>query len=279
MALHRMEGGLDADGKPVALTFQLTSQSVTERAFGLPKGALDPFMTEASVVPYRIPNMQQDLINHDAGLRVGYWRSVSHALNAFANESFVDELAAAAGKDPYAYRMSLLDPQSRLANVARLAADKAGWGTPLATGHAHGIALMEGYDSHLAMVLEVTRDGDDIQVKRAVVAVDVGHMVNPDTVQAQVHSSVVFGLSAALADQVTLVKGRVQQRNFDSYPVLRMYQMPQVDVILVQSTEKPGGVGEPVTAMVAPALGNALFVLTGKRVRQVPFTAENIASA
>lgn len=279
LALHRMAGGLDASGKPVALTFQLTSQSVTERAFGLPKDALDPFMTEAAVVPYAIPNMRQDVIKHDAGLRVGYWRSVSHALNAFANESFIDEMAAAAGKDPYQFRMDLLSPDSRLANVAKLASDKAGWGTTLPAGHARGVALMDGYDSHFAMVLEVSKDGDDITVHRAVVAADVGQMINPDTVEAQIQSSIVFGLSAALADQVTLVKGRVQQRNFDSYPVLRMYQMPKVDVILVKNTEKPGGVGEPVTAMVAPALGNALFVLTGKRVRQLPFTAENLAKA
>jgi len=279
LALHRMEAGLDATGKPVALTFQLTSQSITQRAFGLPKDTLDPFMTEAAVVPYTIPNMRQDLVIHDAGLRVGYWRSVSHALNAFANESFIDELAAAAGKDPYQYRLGLLAPDSRLANVARLAGDKAGWGTALPTGHVRGVAVMDGYDSHFAMVLEASKDGDDITVHRVVVAADVGQMINPDTVEAQIQSSIVFGLSAALGDQVTLVKGRVQQRNFDSYPVLRMYQMPKVDVILVKNTEKPGGVGEPVTAMVAPALGNALFALTGKRVRQLPFSAENIANA
>ncbi len=279
LALHRMEGGLDASGKPVALTFQLTSQSITQRAFGTPKDTLDPFMTEAAVVPYAIPNMRQDVINHDAGLRVGYWRSVSHALNAFANESFIDEMATAAGKDPYQFRVDLLAPDSRLANVAKLARDKAGWGTALPAGHARGVAFMDGYESHFALVLEVSKDGDDITVHRAVVAADIGQMVNPDTVEAQIQSSLVFGLSAALADQVTLVKGRVQQRNFDSYPVLRIQQMPQVDVILVKSTEKPGGVGEPVTAMVAPALGNALFVLTGKRAHQLPFTAENLAKA
>lgn len=279
LALHRLEGGLDAAGKPVALTFQLTSQSITQRAFGLPKDTLDPFMTEAAVVPYDIPNMTQDLVIHDAGLRVGYWRSVSHALNAFANESFIDELAAAAGQDPYAFRLALLDRQPRLAQVARLATERAGWGTPLASGHARGIAVMEGYDSQLAQVIEISRQDDEIQVHRVVVAADVGQMINPDTVEAQIQSSIVFGLSAALGGQITLTQGRVQQRNFDTYPVLRMYQMPKVEVILVPSGEKPGGIGEPVTAMIGPALGNALFALTGKRVRQMPFSAENIAQA
>jgi isoquinoline 1-oxidoreductase beta subunit len=279
MALHRMEGALDANGKPVGLTFQLTSQSVTQRAFGLPKDTLDPFMAEASVVPYDIPNMKQDLVIHDAGLRVGYWRSVSHALNAFANESFTDEMAAAAGKDPYAYRMNLLGKQPRMANVLKLAGDKAGWGTPLPAGHYRGVALMEGYDTSMAQIAEISVKDNEIQVHRVVIAADLGHMVNPDTVEAQIQSSIVFGLSAALFDEITLEKGRVQQTNFHNYPVLRMNQTPKIDVVLVQSTEKPGGIGEPATALIAPAVANALFAATGKRLRKLPLTPENIASA
>jgi isoquinoline 1-oxidoreductase beta subunit len=279
MALHRMEGALDANGHPVGLTFQLTSQSVTQRAFGLPKDTLDPFMAEASVVPYDIPNMKQDLVIHDAGLRVGYWRSVSHALNAFANESFTDEMAAAAGKDPYAYRMDLLGKQPRMANVLKLAGDKAGWGTPLPAGHYRGVALMEGYDTSMAQIAEISVKDNEIQVHRVVIAADLGHMVNPDTVEAQIQSSIVFGLSAALFDEITLEKGRVQQTNFHNYPVLRMNQTPKIDVVLVQSTEKPGGIGEPATALIAPAVANALFAATGKRLRKLPLTPENIASA
>ena len=280
MALHRMEAGLDASGKPVAYTFQLTSQSVTQRAFGLPKDTLDPFMAEASVPLYDMPNAKYDLIIHDAGLRVGYWRSVSHALNAFANESFVDELAHTAGKDPYAYRMDLLANSPRMANVLKLAGDKADWGKPLPAGHFHGVALMEGYDTMMAQIAEISLNKDnEITVHRMVVAADLGHMVNPDTVEAQIQSAVVFGLSSSLFDEITLEKGRVQQTNFHNYPVLRWYQTPKIDVVLVQSTEKPGGIGEPATALVGPVVANALYAATGKRLRKLPLTPANIASA
>jgi isoquinoline 1-oxidoreductase beta subunit len=279
MALHRLAAGLDGAGKPVGMTFQITSQSVTQRAFGLPKETLDPFMAEASIAAYDIPNTQHDMVIHDTGLRAGYWRSVSHALNAFANESFIDELAVAAGKDPYAYRLDLLDKQPRLANVLKLAAVKADWSSPAPMGHYRGIALMEGYDTSMAQIAEISLKGNEIQVHRVVVAVDLGRMVNPDTVEAQIQSSIVFGLSAALFDEVTLENGRVQQTNFNNYPVLRMYQMPRIDVVIVDSTEKPGGIGEPATALIGPAVANALFAANGKRLRKLPLTAANIARA
>ena len=280
MALHRMAGGLDASGKPVALTLQLTSQSITQRAFGLPKGTLDPFMAEAAVVGYDIPNMTQELIEHDSGLRVGYWRSVSHALNAFANESFIDEMAAAARKDPYQFRLALLGKQPRFAKVLKLAAEKSGWGKPLPKGHYRGIALMEGYDTYMAQVAEISVDKDHaIKVHHVWVAADLGQMINPDTVEAQIQSSIAFGLSSALGAEITLDKGRVQQTNFHDYPVLRMNEMPKIDITLVPSTEKPGGIGEPATALIGPAVANALFAATGKRVRQLPLSADHIRSA
>ncbi|MFZ6844257.1 molybdopterin cofactor-binding domain-containing protein [Undibacterium sp. RuTC16W] len=280
MALNRLSAGLDASGKPVGLKFELTSQSVTQRAFGLPKDTLDPFMAEASVVPYDIPNMTQDMVIHDAGLRVGYWRSVSHALNAFPNESFVDEMAKAAGKDPYSYRMSLLDKQPRFANVLKQAAAKAGWGKPLPAGHKHGIALMEGYDTYMAQIAEISvNKSNEIKVHKVTVVADLGHMVNPDTVEAQIQSSIAFGLTAALYGDITLVDGRVQQTNFHNYPVLRMNEMPKINVTLVQSTEKPGGIGEPATALIGPAVANALCAATGKRLRSLPLTPEKIARA
>ncbi|MGA2549262.1 MAG: xanthine dehydrogenase family protein molybdopterin-binding subunit [Burkholderiaceae bacterium] len=280
MALHRMAGALDANNKPVALTFQLTSQSVTQRAFGLPKDTLDPFMAEASVVPYAIPNMTQDLVITDAGLRVGYWRSVSHALNAFANECFVDELAAAAGQDPVAFRLALLTEKPRFSNVLKLASEKAGWGTPAPEGHYRGVALMEGYDTYMAQVAEISLAGDkSIKVHRVVVAADLGRMVNPDTVEAQIQSAVIFGISAALAGEITLTDGRVQQTNFDNYPVVRWSGAPKIDVVLVDSTEKPGGIGEPATSLIGPAMANAVFAATGKRVRKMPLSAEHITSA
>jgi len=280
MALHRMAGGLDASGKPVALTLQLTSQSITQRLFGLPKGQLDAFMTEASVVGYDIPNMTQEVIEHDSGLRVGYWRSVSHALNAFANECFIDEMAAAAGKDPYQFRLAMLDKQPRFAHVLKLAAEKSGWGKPLAKGHFRGVALMEGYDTYMAQVAEISVNKDNtIKVHHVWVAADLGRMVNPDTVEAQIQSSIAFGLSSTLGSEITLEKGRIQQTNFHDYPVLRMNDMPRIDVTLVPSTEKPGGIGEPATALIGPAVANALFAATGKRVRKMPLSPDNIKSA
>jgi isoquinoline 1-oxidoreductase beta subunit len=279
MALHKMAAGLDANGKPIALTVQLTSQSISQRAFGTPKDKIDDFMVEAAVVLYDIPNMTQDVVVHDTGLRAGYWRSVSHAFNAFANESFIDELAAEAKQDPYAYRMAMLSKQPRLAHVLKLAAEKAGWSTPLPNGRTRGIALMDGYESYMAQVAEISVKDGAITVHKVVAVADVGHMINPDTVDAQIESAIIFGLSAVLGNDITLVDGRVQQGNFNDYPVLRMSQRPKIEVVLVPSTEKPGGVGEPATALIGPAVANALFSATGKRVRTLSLTPENIASA
>jgi isoquinoline 1-oxidoreductase beta subunit len=278
--VNQLKAGLDANGMPVALHFKVASQSVTQRAFGLPKDTLDPFMAEAAVAGYNIPNTQHDLVIHDTGVRVGYWRAVSHSMNAFANESFIDELAKSSGQDPYAYRMKLLSGKPRYANVLKLAAEKAGWGKPLPKGRAHGIALMEGYDSYLAEVAEVSLNTDgSVRVHKVTVAADVGHMVNPDTVEAQLQSSIVFGVGAVLKHQITMTNGRVQETNYNSYEPVRMYESPQIDIVLVKSTEKPGGIGEPGTAVVAPAIANAVAALTGKRVRSLPITADALRTA
>ena len=273
--VNQLKAGLDAAGKPVALHFKVASQSVTQRAFGLPKDTLDPFMAEAAVAGYNIANTQHDLVIHDTGVRVGYWRAVSHNMNAFANESFMDELAKAAGIDPYEYRMSLLAGKPRFANVLKLAADKAGWGKPLAKGRALGIALMEGYDTYMAQVAEVSlNSAGEVQVHRVTVAADLGHMVNPDTVEAQLQSSIIFGMGATLKHQITMTGGRVQETNYQNFQPVRMHEAPKIDIVLVKSTEKPGGIGEPATAVVAPAIANAVAQLTGKRVRRLPITAE-----
>ena len=272
--VNQIKAAVDAAGNPVAMHFKVGSQSVTQRAFGLPKETLDPFMTEAAVAGYNIPNTQHDLVIHDTGVRVGYWRAVSHNMNAFANESFMDELAKAAGKDPYQYRMDLLAGKPRFANVLKLAAEKAGWGKPLASGRAQGIALMEGYDTYMAQVAEVSLDAaGEVQVHRVTVVADVGHMVNPDTVEAQLQSSITFGIGAALKHQITIANGRVQETNYNNFAPVRMYEAPKIDIVLVKSTEKPGGIGEPGTAVVAPAIANAVAKLTGKRVRRLPITA------
>ena len=278
--VNQIKAGVDASGMPVAMHFKVASQSVTQRAFGLPKDTLDPFMAEASVAGYNIANTQHDLVIEDTGVRVGYWRAVSHSMNVFANESFVDELAKSAGQDPYAYRMKMLSGKPRFANVLKLAAEKAGWGKPLAAGRSRGIALMEGYDSYMAQVAEISLNKDgSVRVHKVTVAADVGHMVNPDTVEAQLQSSIVFGVGAVLKHQITMKNGRVQETNYNSYEPVRMYESPQIDIVLVKSTEKPGGIGEPGTAVVAPAIANAVAALTGKRVRRLPITAEALRQA
>jgi isoquinoline 1-oxidoreductase beta subunit len=280
VGVNQLKAGVDANGMPVAMHFKVASQSVTQRAFGLPVDTLDPFMAEAALTGYNIANTQHDLVIHDSGMRVGYWRAVSHSMNVFANESFIDELAKNAGQDPYAYRMKMLSGKPRYANVLKLAAEKAGWGKPLAAGRARGIALMEGYDSYMAQVAEVSLNKDgSVRVHKVTVAADVGHMVNPDTVEAQLQSSIVFGMGAVLKHQVTLKNGRVQETNYNNYEPVRMHESPQIDIVLVKSTEKPGGIGEPGTAVAAPAIANAVAALTGKRVRRLPITAEALRQA
>jgi isoquinoline 1-oxidoreductase subunit beta len=175
--------------------------------------------------------------------------------------------------------MSLLGKEPRYANVLKMVADKAGWGKALPAGRAHGIALMEGYGTYMAMVAEVSLAGGEVKVHKVTVASDAGHMVNPDTVEAQIQSSVVFGLGAAVMQEITVVKGRVQQTNYNGFPVVRMNETPAMDIMLVQSNEKPGGIGEPATALVAPAIANAIFKLTGKRLRSLPMNEAALKSA
>ncbi len=278
MGLNRIQAGLDASGKPVGMSFQLTSQSITQRAFGLPKNTLDPFMVEAAVPPYAVANTSHDVIIHDTGFRVGYLRAVSHTMNAFANESFIDELAHAAGKDPVQYRMDLLASEPRFANVLKLAAEKAGYGRKLPKGRALGVALMEGYGTYMAQVAEVSVAGGDVKVHKVTVACDCGRMVNPEIVRQQLESGIIYGLSGALYGNITVKDGVVQQGNFNDFRVIRQNESPVIDVHLVQSTEKPGGVGEPSTSVIAPAVANAIFNATGKRVRSMPLV-EGLKSA
>lgn len=278
-SVHQLAAAIGPDGKPTAMTFRMTSQSVTGRVFGLPGPVQDPLMTEAAMAAYEIPATKHEILKHDAGLRVGYWRSVSHALNAFANETFIDELAVNAKQDPYAYRLSLVANKPRFANVLKQVAEKSGWGSTPPAGRTRGIALMEGYDTYMAMVAEISVANGEISVHKVTTVADLGRMVNPDTVEAQIQSSIVFGLTAALYGDITLDKGRVQQTNFHQYKLLRMNESPEMVTVLIPSTEKPGGVGEPGTALIGPAVGNALFVATGKRLRSMPFTPEKIASA
>ncbi len=279
MAVHALAAAVGADGKPTAHTWRVASQSITSRVFGIPPEAPDGLMMEAAVAPYAVAASRHDTVKADVGVRVGYWRAVSHNMNAFANESFIDELAAAAKQDPVAYRLSLLPADSRFANVLKLAAAKSGWGTAAPAGRFRGVALMEGYDTYMAQVAEVSMSGGVPVVHKVTVVADLGQMVNPDTVEAQIQSSIIFGLGTALFGEITLDKGRVQQTNFHQFRILRMNETPAMDITLVASKEKPGGIGEPATALIGPAVANAIFAASGKRVRRMPFTAENIAKA
>ena len=279
MAAIQAAASLGSDGMPMAMTYRVASQSVTGRLFGLPPEAPDAFMAEAAVPPYNVPASRHDMVKYDTGLRVGYWRAVSHNMNAFANESFIDELATVAKQDPVAYRTALLQGQPRFLNVLKLAAEKSGWGTAAPAGRSRGVALMEGYDTYMAQVAEVSMVDGEPKVHRVTVVADLGRMVNPDTVEAQIQSSIIFGLSTALWGEITVDKGRVQQSNFHNFRIMRNNEAPQIDIVLVNSTEKPGGIGEPATALIGPAVANAMFASTGKRVRRMPFTAENVAKA
>jgi isoquinoline 1-oxidoreductase beta subunit len=271
IAVNPMSAGLDAQGMPTAISFHLTSPSVTARLFpSLVKDGVEPLMTEAAIVPYAIPNQRADVVIHDTGLRVGYWRSVSHALNVFANESFIDELAVTAGKDPLEYRRALLAKEPRFLRVLAIASDKGAWGKPLAAGRSRGVAVMEGYGTYLAMITEVSTKGSQIDVHKVTIAADLGSMVNPNIVRQQIESSVVFGLSAVLFGEITLKDGVVEQSNFNDYQVVRMHQSPEMDITLLADGEKPGGIGEPVTALIGPAVANAVYAGTGKRLRKLP---------
>ncbi len=221
-------------------------------------------------MPYAIPNRRIEVHNAKKNLTVLWFRSVAHTHTGFVNESFLDEVAHAGGKDPYELRRELLKDQPRHRHVLELAAEKSGWGTPLPEGRARGIAMRKSFESFVAEVAEVSVEGGKVRVHKVVAAIDCGIAINPWNVVAQVESAIVFGLTAALHGELTLDKGRVQQSNFHDYPVLRMDEMPEIEVHIVESDEPPTGVGEPGVPPIAPAVANALFTLTGKRVRRLP---------
>jgi isoquinoline 1-oxidoreductase subunit beta len=234
----------------------------------------DPGSTEgASDLPYAIPNLRVELATVETGVPVGFWRSVGHSHTAFVTECFLDELIHAAGLDPYQARRALLARHPRHLAVLELAATKAGWGSPLPAGVGRGIAVHEAFESLCAQVVEASVEGNRVRVHRVVAAVDCGQVVNPGLVAAQIESSVIYGLSAALKQQITLKRGRVQETNFQTYRSLRMHECPVIETHLVPSTNDPTGVGEPGLPPVAPALCNAIFAVTGKRIRSLPIEA------
>ncbi|HEU4484537.1 MAG TPA: molybdopterin cofactor-binding domain-containing protein [Povalibacter sp.] len=276
-ARNTCTAGIDAKGNLTTFKLQLVAPSITSRwAPAVVKDIVDPFAIEAAQnFPYAAANVAVDYVRHEIGIDVGYWRSVSHALNCFTVESFMDEVAYVVGMDPYQFRRGLLNSQPRWQAVLDAAAGKAQWGRA-AEGHHQGIALMSGYDTYLAQVIEVSMSGNKLVVHRVVTVIDCGRMVNPDIVRAQAEGSVIFGLTAALYDDVTIADGKVREQNFDSYRLMRINEVPQIEVYMLDSQEKPGGMGEPVVALVAPALCNAIYAASRKRLRSLPVVKQGI---
>jgi len=274
-ALEEMSGGFDSAGRLAAFKLHITSPSITARMFPPVKGVDDSVVEYAINYPYEVPHVAVTYSRQEIGIDVGYMRSVSHAPNCFAIESFMDEMAAAAAKDPYDFRMQLLQRQPRQRRVLQLTAERAGWGKAPAGRH-QGIAFMVGYTTHLAQVAEISIEQGALKLHKITCVVDCGQMVNPRIVESQIESGIIFGLSAALWGEVTIAAGKVQQTNFNNYRVLRGNEMPEIDVQLLESGEPPGGIGEVAVALVAPAICNAIFTATGKRIRRLPIGPQNL---
>jgi isoquinoline 1-oxidoreductase subunit beta len=267
-----LRAALDERGLPSAWFHRIVGPGIVAQKGSGPPGTIDRTAVEgARNIPYDIPNLQVEWVEKDPGVPVGFWRSVGASQNAYVVEGFVDELAGAAGRDPVEYRLALLGQSPRLAGVLELAARQAAWGTPLPPGRARGVAVAASYESYAAEVAEVSVAPDGaVRVHRVVCAIDCGFAVDPDQVRAQMEGSVVYGLTAALHGRITIERGRVVQSNFGDYPMLRIGEMPRVEVHILESGEKPGGIGQPGVPPLAPAVCNALFALTGKRIRELP---------
>jgi isoquinoline 1-oxidoreductase beta subunit len=279
----RMAAGLDEQGMPVAWTHRVTGSSILAR--WLPAAFKDGFDRDAvegaAKPPYTLPNIQVEYVRQEPppGIVTAFWRGVGPTHNIFMVESFIDELAAAANKDPVDYRRALLDNSPRAKAALELAAEKAGWGHKLPSGSGRGVSVQFAFGSYLSQVAEVAvaKDGG-VRIQRVVCAVDCGMVVNPDTVRAQIEGGIIFGITAALYGQITLKNGRVEQSNFDNYRMLRINEAPVVEVHIIKSTEAPGGIGEPGTAAVFPAVVNAIFAATGKRIRKLPINPSELRS-
>jgi len=269
---NKFTAGLDASGRPVAWTHRIAGTPLRYKFGPLEKGIDDSLIDGAVMLPYAIPNVHVEQATLElAPVPRGPWRSVGVSHNGFVTECFFDEIAAAGGRDPVELRRELLQSKPRHLRALNVAVEKSGWGTPLPAGHGRGIALAEWGPTVCVEVAEVVVDADGtVHVPRVTCAVDCGPAVNPGQIEAQIQGGVIFGLSAALYGEITLAGGRVVQGNFDTYPVVRMPDAPVVDVHIVDSTDKIGGTGEPGVPPIAPAVCNAIFAATGKRVRRLP---------
>jgi isoquinoline 1-oxidoreductase subunit beta len=283
MYYHTLEAAVDAQGKLTAWRHVIVGQSIlTGTAFEsmMVKEGIDATSVEgAANLPYAIANVAVDLHTPKIGVPVQWWRSVGSTHTAFATECFLDEIARATKKDPLELRRALLAKHPRHKAALELAAAKAGWGKPLGQGRARGLAVHESFNSFVAQVVEISRRQSSFRIERVVCAVDCGVAVNPNIIAMQMESGIGYGLSAALSGAITLKDGVVEQSNFHDYPVIRINQMPRIETYIVPSSEKPSGVGEPATPVIAPALANALLALNGKPVRALPLSSQGIALA
>ncbi len=278
----RLAAGLDASGAPIAWSHRICGSSIIARwappAF---KDGYDFDTVDGAVeLPYSLPNVRVEYVrNEPKGIPTAFWRSVGPSHNIFVVESFIDELAAAAKKDPVEFRRALLDKSPRAKAVLDLAAKKAGWAEPLPQGAGRGVSVQTVFGTYMAQVaeVEVAKDGV-VNVKRITCAVDCGIAINPDTIEAQVESAIIYGLTAALHGEITLKDGRVEQSNFDTYPALRINEIPAIDVHTLKNFEAPGGMGEPGTSAIAPAVTNAIFAATGVRLRKLPVDTSKLKS-
>lgn len=273
--LHAIVGGVDPSGSPVSWRSRLVGQSIMAGTMFesiMMKGKqYDPVSVEGvDDLPYEIPNIAVESHQAQVGVPVQWWRSVGHSHTAFATECFIDELAALTQKDPYQFRRALLTKHPRHLAVLDLAAQKAGWGKPMPNGRGRGIAVHFAFESYNAQVAEVSVTDGKVRVHRIVSAIDCGHYVNPGIIAAQLEGGAIFAASAALYQELTFENGRLQQTNFHTFPVLRMNECPEIETYIVESNEKSGGIGEPGVPCTAPAIANAVFAATGKRIRKLP---------
>jgi len=273
----RMWAAADAAGKPVAYQMRMVQQSLMKRIGGLPPNGVDFISVDgAANLPYDIPNIRIEYTETDPGIPFGFWRSVGASVTGFVVEGFIDELAATAGEDPFEFRRKRLSKHPRHKAVLELVAEKSGWGKPLPQGRARGIALLECFGSIVGQVAEVSVTNGNVKIHKMWCAVDAGWVVNPDTIKAQMEGGTLYGVSAALNGEITIQNGRVVQRHFNDYKVVRMNEAPEVETHIVASAEEPGGIGEPSTAVAAGALVNAIAAATGKRIYKLPIRAEQL---